>query len=384
MDNKRHIVLIGPAYPYRGGNALFMSHLYKSLIKDYKITFINFRVLYPSLLFPGKTQYDKSADHFEPVPSKRLINSMNPFSWTKTAKYINELKPDLIVFDWWQPYFGPCYNGIANRLNKSLKSKILFITENFISHESRRVDLLLTKLALRHAKAFLALSAKVAKDLKILKKDRPVFRSELPVFGWFTRGVLDRNKKLIELKWEENSKVILFFGYIRKYKGLDILIDAFSEAKKKLPELKLIIAGEFYEDPEPYLKQIDNSGFESDIKVFNQFIPNEEVSNFFDLCDVVVQPYRSATQSGILNMAYGFEKPAIVTRVGGLEEFVDEDKTGIIVNRIDANSVAEGILKFYELLKIVDFKSNIIKRVNENGFGKINQTFEEILMALNR
>jgi len=356
-----------------------MAHLYRSLSKEFKITFINFKLLYPSFLFPGKTQYDKSNDHFEQVPTLRMINSMNPASWYKTARFINSIQPDVVVFDWWQPYFGPCYHGIASRLNSGLKEKILFITENFISHESRSIDLILTKMALKYAKAFLALSAKVAKDLETLKTGKPIFRSELPVFGWFNRPLIDRTIKLHELNWPENAKVILFFGYVRKYKGLDILIDAFKIAKKNLPELRLIIAGEFYDDPTPYLQQIQQSGFKNDIRVFNQFIPNEEVSMYFDLSDVVVQPYRNATQSGILNMAYGFEKPAVVTGVGGLGEFVENDKTGIIVKEINPSDVAKGILRFYELKDTVDFKSNIIERVNENGFGKINTTFHEII-----
>lgn len=379
MSEKPHIVLIGPAYPYRGGNALFMAHLYRTLTKEFRITFINFNLLYPSILFPGKTQYDESADHFEQVPTHRLINSMNPISWFRTAKFINILQPDLVVFDWWQPYFGPCYNGIASRLNVSLKKKIIFITENFISHESRSIDLVLTKIALRHAKAFLALSAKVENDLKILKGEKPIFRSELPVFGWFNRPIFDKTAKLKELNWPINSKIIMFFGYVRKYKGLDILLDAFVITRKILPELRLVIAGEFYDDPGPYLNQIEYSGYKEDIKVFNQFIPNEEVAIYFDLSDVVVQPYRSATQSGILNMAYGFEKPAVVTAVGGLEEFVEDSKTGIVVREITPQAVADGIIKFYDLKDIVDFKSNIIERVNSNGFGNINGTFREIL-----
>ena len=384
MDSQKHIVLIGPAYPYRGGNALFMAHLYRSLLKEYKVTFINFKLLYPSLLFPGKTQYDESEDHFDQVPTKRMINSMNPFSWYRTAKYINRLNPDMIVFDWWQPYFGPCYNGIATGLNYKLKARILFITENFISHESRSIDLLLTRLALRHADAFLALSAKVASDLNILKSDKPVYRSELPVFGWFNRSEVNKPDKLKDWGWPEDSKVILFFGYVRKYKGLDILIDAFAEARKTLPKLRLIIAGEFYDDPAPYLKQIEQLGLEKDIMVFNRFIANEEVSQFFDLSDAVVQPYRSATQSGILNMAYGFQKPAVVTAVGGLEEFVENEVTGVVVRTIDSHAVAEGIIKFYELKNSIDFRENIIKRVNANGFAKINETFKQIFEGMDK
>ncbi len=382
MSTKPHIVLVGPAYPYRGGNSLFMAHLYRSLSKEFKVTFINFNLLYPSLLFPGKTQFDESTEHFEQVPTIRMINSMNPISWFRTARYINILKPDLIVFDWWQPYFGPCYNGITSRLNDILKNRILFITENFVSHESRSIDLFLTKIAFKYAKAFLALSSKVANDLKILKTDKPIFRSELPVFGWFNRPDFDRAGKLKILNWPVNSKVIMFFGYIRKYKGLDILIDAFTIAKKSLPELRLLIAGEFYDDPIPYFEQIKQTGYEEDVKVFNKFIPNEEVSMYFEMSDVVVQPYRSATQSGILSMAYGFEKPAIVTAVGGLEEFVENEKTGIVVSEVDPDSVANGILKFYKLKDEIDFKSNIIDRVNANGFDKINETFKEIIHYL--
>ncbi len=377
---KKKIVLIGPTYPYRGGNALFMTHLYSALKDAYDIHFINYKVLYPSLLFPGTTQYDESEEHFEKVPSVRLINSMNPFSWLKTARHINSLSPDLVVFDWWQPYFGPCHYGISTMLTKELKNKVLFITENVISHEARWIDKILTNLGLSNAQKFLALSKKVVEDIQPIAKERPVFRSELPVYGWYSvNDTLDLGKEKETLGFKATDTVLLFFGYVRQYKGLDILIDAFAELVKSNPDFKLLVAGEFYDKPDAYFKQIKELGIEDKVKVVNQFIPNEGVAKYFSLSEVVVLPYRSATQSGILNIAYGYHKPVVITNVGGLSEFVDVDATGVIVPEATKEAIIKGVNRYFELKPSVDFAKNIEKRVEENSFGKIVNVFEDIL-----
>lgn len=377
---KKKIVLIGPTYPYRGGNSLFMSYLYVLLNEAFDVTFINYKVLYPSLLFPGTTQYDESEEHFEKVPSLRLINSMNPITWYQTAQHINGLNPDLVVFDWWQPYFGPCHRGISALLKKELKPKILFITENVISHEARWVDKILTNIGLKHAAKFLALSKQVEETIRPIAGKRPVFRSELPIFGHYTKDeTLDLEKEKEALGFEKDDIVLLFFGYVRKYKGLDILIDAFAHLADDYPRFKLLIAGEFYDNPQPYLQQIKQLGIENKVKVVNQFIPNEQVAQFFTLSEVVVLPYRSATQSGILNIAYGYQKPVVITQVGGLAEFVTDGETGIFVPEATKEAVAKGILRYFDLKDKVPFSENIRVKTQKNSFGKIVEVFEDIL-----
>lgn len=377
---RKKIVLVGPTYPYRGGNALFMSYLYKALITEFDVEFINYSVLYPQLLFPGKTQYDESQEHFDRVPSKRMLDSRNPLTWKKTADYINSLNPDLIAIDWWQPYFGPCLRGVTTFIKKELKPRILFITENVISHEARWIDGFLTRMGLHHADRFLALSKSVVETLEPMAKGRKIFRSELPVFGHYSKpDNLDVAAEKERLGFGKDDTVLLFFGYVRNYKGLDILIDAFAELATKHPDYKLLIAGEFYDNPAPYLNQIKKHSIDHKIKVINKFIPNEQVASFFTLSEVVVLPYRSATQSGILNIAYGYEKPVVITEVGGLSEFVDDGETGIFVPKADQTEIVKGVERYFKLKNQVNFAANIRKRNQRNSFGSIVETFREIL-----
>ena len=377
---RQKLMLVGPTYPYRGGNALFMSYLFNALRTEFEVEFINYSVLYPSLLFPGTTQYDESEEHFDQVPSKRMLNSMNPLTWAKTASYINSKNPDLIVVDWWQPYFGPCLRGVTSLIKKELKPKILFITENVISHEARWIDGFLTRMGLKHADRFLALSKSVVETLTPMAKGRKIYRSELPVFGHYSKdAALDVVAEKEKLGFERDAKVLLFFGYVRKYKGLDILIEAFAEMEEKYPDYRLLIAGEFYDNPQPYLQLIEKLGIKSKVKVVNKFIPNEEVAAYFTLSEVVVLPYRSATQSGILNIAYGYEKPVVITNVGGLSEFVEDGKTGIFVPTADKTAIVKGIERFFTLKDQEDFAGNIRARNERNSFGGIVETFKEIL-----
>ncbi len=378
---KKRILIVGPTYPYRGGNSLFVSYLYDALIKEFDVEIVNFKLMYPSILFPGTTQYDESNEHFMKVPSKRMVNSIGPLSWWRTAKYIKKQNPDLVVFDWWQPFFGPCYRAISTLIDRQFENRILFLTENVISHEHRAVDRILTKIGLKHADRFLALSKQVVEDLKPFNPgNKKVFRSELPVFGWFKKDdAIDKNSLKKAFGYQPEDTVLLFFGYVRHYKGLDILIDAFAELNKKNPSYKLLVAGEFYDSPSIYTDQIKKLGLEDQINLENQFIPNEEVAKYFQAADALVMPYRSATQSGILNIAYGYELPVVVTRVGGLEEFVDQEQTGVIVDKADKEHLVAGVERFFELRDSVDFESFIRNRVQGSSFLKIAGVFEEIV-----
>lgn len=380
--DKKKIIIVGPAYPYRGGNSLFVTFVYETLTKQFNVIVFNYKLLYPSFLFPGKTQFDTSGEG-KKIPNERIINSMNPFNWIKAAVRINSEKPDLIIFDWWHPYFAFCHFFITSFLNKKLKKRLLFITENFISHEGHFVDRFLTKLGLYHSKFFLALSKKVEDELKNNFTKKRIFRSELPVYDHLTGNLQEIERIKEKFSVSNGDKVLLFFGYVRKYKGLDILIEALSLLKSDFAHIKLIVAGEFYDDRKYYDELINKFNLTDKVSVYDQYIPNELVKEFFLVADVVVLPYRSATQSGILNLAYGFRKPVIVTNVGGLSEFVENEKTGIVVNEAEPNQLAEAIKKFYLLKDKINFENNISEYVKSNRFNNISEIIKNILDLTN-
>lgn len=377
---KKKIILIGPAYPYRGGNALFVTHTYESLKNHFDITIYNYKLLYPSFLFPGTTQFDKSQEQVFNVPSERVVNSINPFNWFKVAGLLKKENADLVVFDWWHPFFGFCHGVISFLISKKYRNKILFITENVVSHEANAVDKFLTRIGLSSTSKFLALSGIVEKELQQFSKGKKVYRSELPVYDCYKQAESLNVKKLkLEFGFAEDSLVLLFFGYVRKYKGLDILIEAFPKILSAIPNAKLLIVGEFYDNPAEYFDLIKKFNIEEQLKVINQFVPNEDVGKYYQAADLVILPYRSATQSGILNVAYGFYKPVIVTNVGGLAEFVDEGKTGFVVQPNSPETIAEGVQKFLSVKDKTDFQTFIGQRNQKNSFNQLPEVFEKIL-----
>lgn len=374
------IILIGPAYPYRGGNALFVTHTYKTLKDQFDIKIYNYKLLYPSILFPGKTQFDVSKEQVFEVPNERIVNSINPFNWVKVARLLKKEGADLVVFDWWHPFFGFCHGIISFLIRKKYKNKILFITENVVSHEANPIDRILTKIGLRNASKFLTLSGVVEKEVQQYSKGKKVYRSELPIYDCY-KQIDESNIQEIkaEFGFEPQSLVLLFFGYVRKYKGLDILIEAFPSILSQNPNAKLLIVGEFYDDPRPYLEQVKNLKIEDKVKLINQFVPNEDVAKYYQVSDVVILPYRSATQSGILNVAYGFYKPVIVTDVGGLAEFVDEGKTGFVIEPDSPAAILDGVNKFLEAKDQTDFLTFIGQKNQKNSFNQLPNVFAKIL-----
>jgi glycosyltransferase involved in cell wall biosynthesis len=377
---KKKIILIGPSYPYRGGNALFVTHTYESLKNHFDIKIYNYKLLYPSILFPGTTQFDESKGQVFDIPNERVVNSINPFNWFKVAGMLTREKADLVVFDWWHPFFGFCHGVISFLISKKYNNKILFITENVVSHEANAIDKFLTKIGLMFASIFLALSGIVEKEVQQYSKGKKVYRSELPVYDCYKQSTdIDIKKLKTEFGFEEDSLVLLFFGYVRKYKGLDILIEAFPKILSQNPNAKLLIVGEFYDDPKQYFDLIKKFNIEPNVGVINQFVPNEEVAKYYQVSDLVILPYRSATQSGILNVAYGFYKPVIVTDVGGLAEFVDEGKTGFVVKPNSPDEIAKGVNKFIEKKDKVDFTNQIQERNTKNSFNQLPEVIEKII-----
>jgi glycosyltransferase involved in cell wall biosynthesis len=375
---KRKIVIIGPAYPYRGGNSLFISYVSDSLNKIFEVKILNYKLLYPSILFPGTTQFDKSTVLIKKADNERVINSINPFTWIKAAIKIRKERPDLIVFDWWHPFFSFCHFTISFLVKKGYKDKILFITENFVSHEGHLIDKLLTRIGLKNASAFLVLSDKVEKDILSSGYKKKIYRSELPIYECYKPDIQveQTNRKF---GYTKDNKVLLFFGYVRKYKGLDLLIDAMPDIIKDFPEIRLLIVGEFYDDPNFYMDRIKVLGILNYVKIINKYVPNEEVEEYYLASDLNILPYRSATQSGILNVSYGFLKPVIVTNVGGLSEFVKDEKTGIIIESNSSDAIVKGVKDFFRMKEKVDFSGNIKDYIKENKFEKLPELFHQII-----
>ena len=379
-EKKKKIIIIGPVYPYRGGNALFVTQTYEILKDSFNVKIYNYKLLYPSLLFPGTTQFDKSKQKVFKVPNERLINSISPINWYNVSKKIITEKADLVIFDWWHPFFGLCHGVISSLIKKAYTNKILFITENVVSHEANKVDKLLTKIGFKNASMFLTLSKNVEEELARYSKKKKIYRSELPIYDCYRHNdSLDISKVKSELGIAEDDNVLLFFGYIRKYKGLDILLKAFPKILEKYPNSFLLVVGEFYDNPKNYLKIIDDLNIGGKVKVINEFVPNEEVSKYYQISDVVVLPYLSATQSGILNVAYGFNKPVIVTDVGGLAEFVEEGKTGFVIKSNSVEALINGYGNYLNLKEKVDFVQSIKEYNSKNSFENLPGLIEKII-----
>jgi glycosyltransferase involved in cell wall biosynthesis len=354
------IVLVGTAYPMRGGIAHYVALLYQKLKQlGHEVQIVSFKRQYPAFLFPGKTQQDTSQEVIE-LPSIPLIDSINPFSWIKTFRYIKKLKPELVVYKYWMPFFAPCYGTIVLLTRLFTRSKSVYIGDNIVPHEQIPVvDYLLTKWALWKVDFFIVQSETVQKDLLKFKSTANYKLVPHPVFEIFQENYTIESARA-RLKIGLDEKVILFFGYIRAYKGLNYLIDALPAVLKQQP-VKLIIAGEFYDNEEKYRQQIKGLELEQDIILKADYIPNEDVGLYYAAADVVVLPYISATQSGIIQIAYNYNKPVITTNVGGLPEVIEEGQTGFIVPAQDTQALADSIIHFFKVKSEINFTANIQK-----------------------
>ncbi|HMK28009.1 MAG TPA: glycosyltransferase [Chitinophagaceae bacterium] len=350
------VIIIGPGHPLRGGLATFNQRLAKEFIDSGNdCSIYSFSLQYPSFLFPGKTQYSD-----EPAPAglkiNSVINSINPFNWIKTGNRLKKEKADIIVVRFWLPFMGPALGTILRRVRKNRHTKIICIADNIKPHEKRFGDRSFTKYFLKSCDAFITMSEKVMDDLRLFQKTLPTGRQAKPAklvshplydnFG----DLISKEEARKHLGLAENEKIILFFGFIRKYKGLDLLLEAMSILRIQDPgsRIKLLVAGEFYEDEKPFKEQIEKLGIKDQLILKTDFIPDSEVKYYLCAADAVIQPYRNATQSGVTPLAYHFERPMVVTNVGGLPSLVPDGKVGLVVEPNPA-AIADGIIKFYQL-----------------------------------
>lgn len=345
-QDKRKVVLLGPVYPYKGGIAHYTGLLYRALAKAYDVTIVSYKFQYPKILFK-KEQRDYSNDTFKIENTNYWLHTANPFNCISTARKINKIKPDMVIIQWWHPYFAPCYYILCKSLKKT---KILFLCHNVFPHERFPLDRFLTKIALKQGNCYIVQSKKDADDLKTIIKN-PVFKQTVhPTYNAFKIENLSKEEARKRLGIELGKKVLLFFGFIREYKGLRYLIQAMPEIADKIPDVELLIVGDYSgeEDKKFYSDMIKQCQVEKYVRIYDGYIPDREVEKFFAACDLVVLPYVSATQSGIVQIAFGFEKPVVVTNVGGLPDVVENGKTGYVVEPQNPKAIADAIIDFYK------------------------------------
>jgi len=344
-SSKRKVIIIGPAFPLRGGIANFNEAYCRAMnVEGIDAKIISFSLQYPGFLFPGKTQYDPGKGP-EDIIIETKINSINPLNWLKVASQIKKENPDYVVFRYWLPFMGPCLGTIAKMIKRDTSIKIIAITDNLIPHEKRIADTLFTRYFVKNCDGFIAMSQSVSDDLnKFIVTDKKIVLPH-PIYDIFGEKV-DKQTALKYLHLNSTDKHILFFGFIRKYKGLDLLLEAMADNRIRQLGLKLIVAGEYYEDATYYNQIINKNNLENSVILKTEYIPTQEVRYYFCGADMIVQPYRTATQSGVTQIAYHFERPMLVTNVGGLPEIVPNNKVGY-VTEINSKSIADAIVDFY-------------------------------------
>jgi D-inositol-3-phosphate glycosyltransferase len=370
-----NIVIIGTAFPYRGGLAAYNERLAKQLvIEGHDVTIFTFSLQYPGFLFPGKSQYMEGPS--PDISIVRKVNSVNPFNWVSVGFKLKKKKPDLLIFKYWIPFMAPCFGTIARIVKSNRHTRVLSILDNVIPHEARPGDKILTRYFTSCTDGAIGMSQSVLNDLMLFRNNIPVKLNPHPLFDNFGSPAT-RPEALIKLGLEADFRYLLFFGFIRAYKGLDLLINAFSNKRLRKLKLKLIIAGEFYEDASPYKELIRQNNLEKEIILFDRFIKDEEVRLFFSAADLIVQPYKSATQSGVTQIAYHFEKPMLVTDVGGLKEIVPHGTCGYVVNT-EPVEIADSIVDFFENDRNEIFTNNIRKEKEKYSWNKMTGSIMEV------
>lgn len=371
------IVLLGPAHPLRGGIAAFNECIaHELLAQGHEVIIYSFSLQYPSFLFPGSSQYSDS-----PAPAKlnikSKVNSINPFNWISVGREIKKLNADLMITKFWIPFMGPCLGTINRIVSRNKKTKIVCIIDNIIPHEKRFGDYPLTNYFVKSIDGFIAMSRSVLDDLNTFKSTKPKLFSPHPLYNNFGEAV-SKNDALQKLGLEKDKPYLLFFGFIRDYKGLDILLHAMSDERIRNSEIKLIVAGEYYSDSKFYTDLIAELKIEDKVILRTDFIPDNEVRYYFCAADLVVQPYKHATQSGVTQICYHFNNPMLVTNVGGLPEIVPHNVVGYIAEP-EPVEIANDIYQFYSENKKEIFVQNIIKEKEKYAWSTMVEKVFEVV-----
>jgi D-inositol-3-phosphate glycosyltransferase len=381
MSPKRKVVIIGSAYPLRGGGiATFNERLARAFAdRGDDVRIETFKLQYPAALFPGKTQYS-SEEPPEGLNISVTVNSIDPFNWIRIGRKIRNEKPDLVIIRYWIPFMAPCFGTIARIIRKNRHTRIIAVADNIIPHEKMPGMTLLTSWFVASVDGFMTMSRAVLEDLNKFDRAKPRVYCPHPLYDNFGVGIArEEAKKILQL--DPSFGYLLFFGFIREYKGLDLLIRAFADPRLGSLPVKALVAGEFYSDPKPYHELISELNLQDRFVIRNDFIPNTDVYKYFSAADVVVQPYKEATQSGVTQVAYHFNKPMITTNVGGLSETVPDGIVGFVVEP-DPKQVADAIYRFYNGHREDEFSENASEEKKkyswENFINKLDELLHEI------
>lgn len=358
MEKKIRIALIGPVYPYKGGISHYTGLLYRALVKNgHKVYLHSYKLQYPKFLYK-KEQKDERNPQFRIEGTKYSIHTANPFNWINASRLIKKDRPNLIIIQWWHPYFAPCYWSLCKLLRKY---KVLFVCHNVFPHERFPLDKSLTKLTLKNGDYFITQSEMDAADLLSIKSNAKFRVTPHPTYNAFKIKDMSKTEARKILQIDHSAKVLLFFGFVREYKGLKYLLQAMPEIKQRIPDVQLWVVGDFGSDRETYFDMIDSLSIKENVKVVEGYIADAEVEKYFAACDLVVLPYISATQSGIVQIAYGFTKPVLVTDVGGLPDVVTNEKTGYVVKSESHSEISAKVIDFFEGNRAEEFVENIKK-----------------------
>src|SRR5260221_973197 len=373
------IIIVGTAYPLRGGIAHFNALLARELGRRHEVRTITFKRQYPKIFFPGTTQ-DEPGGQSDTPPAPRLVDSINPLNWINVARMIRKEQPDLLIFKYWLPFYGPCFGTIARFSKRKSRTKVLYICDNIIPHERRPGDILFTRYAFRPADYFIVQSDTVERELTTLFAGSKYRKIPHPVYENF--GIPQPKEQARRSLGISAKKVILYFGYVRRYKGLMVLIEAMARLNGLgfgEGEILLLVVGEFY-DPEPqYRDRVRDLNLEPSVRFVTGYLPNDDVALYFSAADAVVLPYLSATQSGIAQIAYNFDKPVIATSVGGLAEVVVDGTTGSLVPPNDPDALASAIGKFYTEKQEERMTENVRTEKKKYSWKHFAETIEELV-----
>ncbi len=348
MSELKKIITIGPIYPYKGGIAHYSGLLLRNLQKKYDAQIVSYKLMYPKILYPGGDQRDWKNDYLKNEKTHFLINTINPFTYIHAAKYIKAEKPDMVIVHWWHPFFAPAYFCILKNLGKEIKKCIC--CNNVMPHDRFPLATFLTKRIYKQADMFIIHSKKEQQEFEqLMGSDKNVFVGFCPDLSIIRpeNDFVTKEEARIRFNLKDDEKVMLFFGFIRKYKGLHHLLNALAMCNNA-EKIRLVIAGDFYESKEEYVKMIDELHIQDKVDIYDGYISDEDIPLFFAASDLVVLPYESATTSGVIQMAYHYNIPVIATDVGEFPDVVIEDKTGYIVKHNDASALAKAIEKYFE------------------------------------
>ena len=374
MNKKlKKIVMIGPVYPYKGGISHYTGLMYRALSKKFQVKMVTYKLQYPKFLFK-KEQKDYSNKAFQIENAGYLINTADPFNCVSVAMRIRKMKPDLVLFQWWHPYFAPCYWIMEKVLGKKIKK--MFVCHNVFPHERFPMDRFLTKMVLKQGDYFITQSSMDAQDLLSVKKDAKYKQTVHPTYNAFKMKDMSKEEARNILGISKDEKVLLFFGFVREYKGLKHIINALPQITEQIKDAKLYIVGDFDGDKDQYLQLIKEKNVEDNIRIYDGYIPDNEVEKFFAASDLVVLPYESATQSGIVQIAYGFRKPVVVTNVGGLPEVVDDEKTGYVVEAFNDDKLAEAVIRFFKEDRAEEFETNVANEEYKYSWDRMVEVVE--------